>query len=321
MLMIRNCAWFLLAAILAATGATILCAQSVPPPPKPVPDGPSLAETLDSLKQTLLSSGRLAAPWSESERGSSITNVAVNPAACSMRANSSPYFFEEIDTAEVGTMQELWKRALPGADSSKLPNGYAVVINGNAGIYLTFADRETAAHVGELLRQASQICHARPLQLNTAAGSPSLSETLSFIDQKLNEETSVAFVSRGSASSFQQTDRIIDAHGDSSICQLRYRLIEFVDGEPNQDNKMVVSFRRVQKIEVLTQQDDANRRMDQLGFDRWVLAPTTYKLNVIYSGGQPWAWATFADEAMADRVAKAMNHAAELCRPANKEPF
>jgi hypothetical protein len=36
--------------------ASTLCAQYVPPPPKPVPDGPSLAETLESLKQTLLSS-------------------------------------------------------------------------------------------------------------------------------------------------------------------------------------------------------------------------------------------------------------------------
>jgi hypothetical protein len=33
------------------------------------------------------------------------------------------------------------------------------------------------------------------------------------------------------------------------------------------------------------------------------------------------AWVNFADEAMADRVAKAMNHAAEICRPTNKEPF
>jgi hypothetical protein len=338
MILIRACVQLLFALILAALGASLLCAQNVPPPPKPAPDGPSLAQTLDSLKQTLRSSGRLDYTEDGSDRSFSITDVTVNPAECTMRVNyiqtvggqpprefpdSTSYFFEAIDTAEVMTLQESANRASGYSDSSKLSDGYAAVINGNGGIFLAFADRETATRVAGLLRRASEVCRALPLQLNSAAGDPNLSDTLRFIEQKLNKETSVAYESRTGDISHRVSFQVEYAHGDSATCQVRYRVLMTSDGKPFLDRETVLSFRRVQKLEVLTEQDFSNHLMEQDGFDtRFVVTPAVYRLIVTDSGGQAMAWVESADEAMADRVAKAMNHAAELCGSnKTKEPF
>jgi hypothetical protein len=334
---IRSCGRLLLAAIFVSPGAALLCAQNVLPPPKPVPDGPSLAEILESLKQTLLSSGRLDYTEDGSDRSFSITDVIVNPAECTMRVNyldimggappkeflhSTSYFFEAIDTAEVMTLQESANRASGYSASSKLSDGYAAVINGNGGIFLAFADRETARRVAELFGRASEVCRAAPLQMNAGAGNPSLSDTLRFIEQKLNKETSVAYESRTGDTSSRDSFQVVDAHLDAATCQVRYRELMASDGKPFGNYKTVISFRRVQKLEVLTVQDFANRLMEQGGSDtRFIVTPAVYRLGVTDSGGQNMAWVNFADEAMADRVAKAMNHAAEICRPTNKEPF
>jgi hypothetical protein len=334
---IRSCGRLLLAAIFVSPGAALLCAQNVLPPPKPVPDGPSLAEILESLKQTLLSSGRLDYTEDGSDRRFSITNVAVDPADCSMRVHATdnvrgqppqelPFSpldaLEDIDTAKVMTIQESSDSGPQAFGSSKYSNGYVAAINGNTGSYLRFADKEAATRVAELLRRASEVCRALPLQLNSAAGDPNLSDTLRFIEQKLNAEASVAIGFRSADSSSRQSYQVVDAHGDPTTCQLRYRLLGTVDGKPLLDLKTVLSFRRVQKLEVQSEQDFDNRLMEQGGSDtRFIVTPAVYRLSVTGSGGQNMAWVNFADEAMADRVAKAMNHAAELCRPETNEPF
>ncbi|HLZ13392.1 MAG TPA: hypothetical protein VKP58_12465 [Candidatus Acidoferrum sp.] len=338
-----------------------LCAQSVPPPPKPVPDGPPLAETLESLKQTLLASGKLDYTLNTGDRRFSITNVAVDTADCSMRGNvtdnlkgqpphESPfppayYAFEEIDSVKVMTLQESSDIGPHPDGPMKYSNGY-VVANNNGGVYFKFADKEAATRVAELLRRASEVCRAQPLQLNRAARDPTLSDTLRFIEQKLNTEASVSYEVRVSHSesdrdfSLRQSSQVVDAYGNPTTCQLRYRTLETDNGKPSSDWKKIISFRRVQKIEELSAQTkwqqvednytrEINLHRDNLHSDavqhepRSIVTLTTdvTVLRVKYPGGQVAGEIEFSDGEIADRVAKAMNHAAELCRPINKEPF
>jgi len=328
-------------ASLALLAATTLCAQSVPPPPKPVPDGPSLTQTLESLKQTLLSSGNFdhaeqhVLPGGDSfttHYRSRIVDVKTDPADCRMQVNfalsydNTPprqipvsWFLESFDTAEVITLQEGEDRHGSGDKST---GGYTVIVNANGHTIFGSADKELVLRVAESVRRASEICRNAPLHLNAAAGEPSLNDTLRFIEQKLNSETSVAYESRSEDTSSRVSIQVVDAHSDPATCQVRYRELFSSDDRPFSDLNLVLSFRRVQKIEILTEQESVNRAMEQTRSDyRVVMTPATYRVNVTSSGGQPIASAHFADEAMADRVAKAMNHAAEICRPETKEPF
>ncbi|HLZ13391.1 MAG TPA: hypothetical protein VKP58_12460 [Candidatus Acidoferrum sp.] len=348
------CTALLLATILAAPGVTLLCAQSVPPPPKPVPDGPPLAETLESLKQTLLASGKLDYTRNAkinqfsitSDQRFTITNVAVDPADCSMRVQStdnekgqrpheSPfppayYAFEEIDSVKVMTLQESSDIEPQAFGPTKYSNGYVAVINGNTGSSLKFADKEAATRVAELLGRASEVCRAQPLQLNRAAGDPTLSDTLRFIEQKLNTEASVSFEARfsNSDSPSRYSYQVVDAHSDPTTCQLRYRTIGTDDGKQGLGAKSVISFRRAQKIEEISFQTDWQRFQDNYDSKNpessrtiVTLTPDVTLLKLKYPGGQVAEEIAFSDAEIADRVAKAMNHAAELCRPVNKEPF
>jgi hypothetical protein len=318
-----------------------LRAQNVPPPPKPVPDGPSLAQTLESLKQTLLSSGNFdhaqqhvlpsGASFTTHHR-SQIVDVKTDPADCRMQVNFSnsygdtpprqqpvSWFLESFHTAEVITLQEGEDRR---GSADKSTGGYTVIVNANGDTIFSSADKEVVLRVAESVRRASEICRNAPLHLNAAAGGPSLNDTLRFIEQKLNSESSVAYESRSEDTSSRDSFQVVDAHSDPATCQVRYRARFSSDGGPFMDRKLVLSFRRVQKIEILTEQDSLNRAMEQGGSNiRFVMTPATYRVNVTSSGGQLIASALFADEAMADRVAKAMNHAAEICRPETKEPF
>jgi hypothetical protein len=320
--------------------------QAVPPPPRPQPDGPSLGSIFESLKRTLVTSGQVEftlASDPDYRPGvvrSRITDVAVNAADCRVRVNfvetpdtpmtekTVSYFLETIDSAEVMTLQEA-RNLPPHSTDYKVSGGYETVINGNLG-RLRFADRNVAMRVAELLRQASEICRSAPVPLNAAAGKPTLGETLLFIQQKLNDEAAARWDGQSVSDAeliSHQSARVLDAQSDPDACLLRYRLFQTYDNKPLLQWNIVLSFRRVQKLEVLTEQQSSDQMLEQIHeqtglpvYD-WRLTPTVYQLRVTYSGGTVAAMADFVDESMADRVAKAMNHAAELCRPESKEPF
>jgi hypothetical protein len=335
MRMIRNSVWLLLAAILAAPGATLLRGQNVPPPPKPVPDGPSLEEILDSLKRVLASSGELNYKNGSTPFYSRVGDVRVEPADCRIRVtfiekarlqteeHADWFFLESIDAADVLTLQEVWSRFY--AQGVELSPGYEAAINGNPG-RLKFAERAVATKVAQLLLAGARICQARPLSFNAAAGNPSLKETLQFIVQKLNDEAAAQWVGQWGAGSSPGSYRVSDASPDPVTCQLRY--LEMGGYRyAGVSQRKVLSFRRVQKIEVLPLQDVVQQAIDEdwqtIFSSRPVVSvtPNVLVLRVMYPGGQVGGEIYFSDGEIADRVAKAMNHAAELCRPVNKELF
>src|ERR1035437_4319885 len=103
-------------AVAAMVFVSFAGAQDVPPPPKPDALGPSLAPLLESLKQTLLASGRV-----ESGRNwQQITSVVVDARGCQARVHydfsyngnnptdrTTSLFFESIDTVAALTQTTL----------------------------------------------------------------------------------------------------------------------------------------------------------------------------------------------------------------------
>jgi hypothetical protein len=317
----RNCGRLLLVTIFVALVTSPLCAQNVPPPPKPVPDGPSLAETLESLKQTLLASDLEfnVDGWYNHRKVSGVTMV---PADCSMRFNFSVAFdrsglvtaphtlyFESIDSARAITLQAAAaEQAQTGFPLERRTDGYIVLLNGDESAFY-FPEQQSATRAAELIRLAAEICRATPVLPNEAVGKPSLEDTLQFIEQKLTNEASVTYVRQGDGESDSISTRALEVRGDPASCRIAYRIASTVDDKPSQNLHNVLSFRRARKFEVLTGPEFRGRFIEYHSRE----IPTVYALLVTYSDGLPGGSVQFSDEEMADRVAKAMNHAAELC--------
>ena len=331
-------------AVAAMVFVSFAGAQDVPPPPKPDTIDPSLAPLLESLKQTLLASGRVESSWTTGTNSykswQQITSAVVDTRGCQVRVHddSSIYgrdptgrattlFFEAIDTAEALTEQDAHDQSQSrmGQPRSSTYSGrvYVLVINGNRSSLL-FASEAQASKAAEAVQHAAQICRAAPTTVNAAAGAPGLAETLHFIEEKLNGNGTVdyRYIIQHSDGSPDDTpvpvsQRLTQAAADPSSCLIRFNL-----RRNSNDYRVVMSFRRVEKLEVATAQDADNRAIARAGEKALTekTEPVVYRLYVGYLGtGGMFLY--FRDEEIANRVAKAMLHAVELCGGGSKDPF
>jgi hypothetical protein len=325
--------------ILALFLLDIANAQDVPPPPRPETADLSLTPILESLKQTLIASGRVES--TDPIRWQRITSVTVDPRACQMRVHrdssfngsdtvdrSESYFFETIDTVEALSQQQdhdLSRQRIGQARSVTYadPALYTVVLNGN-GSSLLFRSAEPATEAAEAIRGAADICRVRPVSLNPAAGAPSLAETLHFVVDKLNDSGPVSYrltfhLDGSSLNRPTPSFALGLATADPATCKLRFDEKPGFNGTPYGAYRRVVPFQRVEKLEVLPEQDALNRgRAPNQGV--FSTEPMIYRLLVTYQGGDSLAL-RFREEEMANRVAKAMNHAVELCGGGSRDPF
>jgi len=334
--------------LLAVFLSSIANAQDVPPPPRPKADNAALALLLESFKQTLLGSGRVEYSWmagnSNNRLWQKITSVIVDAPGCQARIHADrsfngndpidqpiPLFFESIDTVEPLTQQEAHDRSRSRsgqARSQTFSEGvYTLAINGNTTFFL-FSSEAHASKAAEAVSRAAQICRSAPVTLNEA-GSPSLVETLHFIQDKLNDNGAVNYrgVNQNADGSpvgnpVSWSTRITEATTDPSKCLLRFNLSWVVNGNTVFADREVISFRRLEKLEVATEEDATSRARAQNSqtTSTYKTDPVVYRLSV-----RPLFGATlllhFRDEEMTNRVAKAMNHAVELCGGGSRDPF
>jgi hypothetical protein len=226
------------------------------------------------------------------------------------------YDLETIDTAEVMTLQEGQDLSVAhGLDGpAKLSDGYVIVIDDMPWPFpLSFSNKDTAIRAAQLLRRAGEICRSKPVRLN-AVGGPGLSETLLFIQQKLKDEASVVYENQspGNKNPVSVSSRVANAEADPTSCQIRYKDFEItydVQGNPRtpREYNFHLLFRYVRKLEVVDYQTFAARLGGPIIS---AVTPNVYCLIVTGDGEYDFY---FRDAEMADRVAKAMNHAAELC--------
>jgi hypothetical protein len=324
---------------------SILRAQDVPPPPKFDAVDPALAPVLESFRQTLLSTGRVESSYTLGDANyriwQRITSVVVNTGGCQARMHfdgsfnggdptdeATSLFFESVDKVEALTQQELEDRIRSRIGQSRFQTYsgsavYVLAINGHDSFF-RFADEARAKKAADAVRRAAQICRAAPIVVNAAAGAPSLAETLHFIEDKLNDSGAVNFRAfnqnpDGSAAggSVSVSWRMSEATADTSTCQVGFQKALTQNGATTSEQAIVLSFRRVDKLEVATEQDAINRVRAQNGQSALIYKtePSSYRLSISAGGN---TFLNFRDEETANRIVKAMNHAVELCGGSKK---
>jgi hypothetical protein len=168
-----------------------------------------------------------------------------------------------------------------------------------------------------------------------AAGSgPSLDETLKFIEGKLNNLGTTGFVNSGTTTTDQTvfSHRIVfelsGVHINPATCVLGYHYRMTVDdGKPGEVD-ITHGLRESVNIEVLPYEQFATKDWASQGHPEWVATgsqPQTLVLKINSKDKADfwvgWDAFYFQDADLADRVAKAMTHAIELCGGGNKDPF
>ena len=169
---------------------------------------------------------------------------------------------------------------------------------------------------------------ASPFQAAIAQDGPSLEVTLNFIRDKLTGQGVVSYTSNFTDTATNNTwvnnfvEEYTNLEPNISACKLSYHYKETRDGQTLFDGDPWILFAQVSDIQ-MTSRDVDLRRLDTLaGHPTFtaVVSPPIFVLRVIRQNNRENDF-TFSDEALADRVAKAMAHAAQLCGGLKPEPF
>jgi hypothetical protein len=172
-----------------------------------------------------------------------------------------------------------------------------------------------------------------------ADNGPSLAETMQFIQDKLNEIGKLAFAatlqdtsSESNGSTWSQTiqNEISYVVADQNQCRISYHWKTTNQGSPywekriptSRDENDVFLLRDLRAIALKPFEQERNELYAKMGSSAIVLStnPPITVLVVRRPHGEDNIF-TFTDADLADRVAKAMLHAVELCGGGNKEKF
>jgi hypothetical protein len=210
------------------------------------------------------------------------------------------------------------------------------VISAAAGSFDTSADalaalKQAGASEAELSAIASQgaaPANAPPSGAQTNGG-PSLAETMKFIQDKLNEMGTVNFAGyvHDSASNEDGVQKFSATYSNAvanpGACSLSYHRLVFNNGRKEHNENVLINLREVKNVSVLPDEQDWQRYLARTGDstktvkDVPEISALVIKLN---NGKDPTI--RFYEQELADRVAKALVHAVELCGGGPKpEPF
>ncbi|HEY1208820.1 MAG TPA: hypothetical protein VGE85_05595 [Terracidiphilus sp.] len=210
------------------------------------------------------------------------------------------------------------------------------VISAAAGTFDTSADALAAlklagaseAELSAIQAQGAAPANAPPAGAQTNSG-PSLAETMQFIQDKLNDIGKVAYVtfrqdvSDGRTATYTRTSEISNVVADQNQCRISYDRKGTGGGKTYKDENSVFSLRDVQDIVVRPWEQLETEYQAKNGYPNVIVTsnnPPITVLEVRRPHGEENVF-LFIDANLADRVAKAMSHAVELCGGGNKEKF
>jgi hypothetical protein len=157
---------------------------------------------------------------------------------------------------------------------------------------------------------------------------PSLAETMQFIQEKLNGIGKLSYVDvfyaavDGSTADNTYTDEISNVVADPSQCHISYHRKATQNGKTYRDKENEFSMRDVQEIVVKPLEQFETESAVNNGITN--VSITTRPPMTILEARLPHDMTytfRFADADHADRVARAMQHAVELCGGGNKDKF
>jgi hypothetical protein len=180
-----------------------------------------------------------------------------------------------------------------------------------------------------VLAQQSVPPPPQPAPDKPAVSGPSLEVTLKFIQDKLGEMGTVNFAgyvhdasnNTDGVQKFSAT--ISNVVANPGACSLSYHRVVFNNGRKEHDENVVVNLHEVLRIAVLPDEQDWQMYLVHNGDTTKTVkdVPDISALVINLPGGRD-PTIRFYEQEMADRVAKAMVHAVELCGGGPKpEPF
>jgi hypothetical protein len=161
-----------------------------------------------------------------------------------------------------------------------------------------------------------------------AQTSPSLGVTLGFIRDKTAQQGQINYAatthdsSDNTTWSNQFTVEATNVTSNEGQCQVGFHWHTTVDSKVAQDQDSSVPFKLVTSVEVNDMGADIARIEAKDGHTTWTssVRPAVWVVFVRRSDGHTNT-IDFVDHDLANRVAKAMNHAAQLCGGTTSEPF
>jgi hypothetical protein len=183
----------------------------------------------------------------------------------------------------------------------------------------------TEAELKAIMAQGSDQSSA----IAPAASGPPLAETMQFIQAKLNDIGKVTFAlfvqdsSDNSSAVVTITSETSNFVADQSQCRVSYHQKSTNNGKVKVDADSAFLLRDVQEIVIRPHEQWQSEWFAKNGYPTATAVstnPPTMQLNVRLPRGQE-TFFLFTDANMADRVAKAMLHAVELCGGGNKDKF
>jgi hypothetical protein len=301
---------------------------------------------------------RALAPGAKVERYTfceELLSVAADPRACSLKvvrqkngqgSSSHTFYFDEIIKVETLPSedflhhQHILVEGQPDFQDSVQPALYSVSVQdwSFSGDF-KFTTKEAAEQVASLFVESSNQCSAAPSR-PAGSGNPSLSETMGFIAEKLSTQGPVDARWTNALTLSQPVRRgNVITQEEQTVTRANSRSIEYLQVTASPTTCTVsfdsgngwiprlharLSFRHITKIEALALKDYLMSYDKLLHSYSKVQIPEASNIFVLYitSADGESKELYLADEVLANRVAKAMVHAAELCGAgANREPF
>ncbi len=167
-----------------------------------------------------------------------------------------------------------------------------------------------------------------PMPAKPAAEGASLADTMKFIQDKLNESGQVHFAASitdgtgGNPASLNLTQAWTNVAADAATCRISYHSSLAANEGVAAGGDAAIAAWEIEKIEVLPMEQFFALAAAKAGRPEWsvqVQPPVSVLRAQLHGGG--FAAFAFYDADLADRMAKAMVHASELCGGGNKEPF
>ncbi|MGB9406751.1 MAG: hypothetical protein WCA89_04395 [Terracidiphilus sp.] len=184
------------------------------------------------------------------------------------------------------------------------------------------------AELSAVLAQGTAPADAQPAVASASTG-PSLADTMQYIQDNLNNLGKVSFVvflqdaNDGSTWTQTGTYEISNFVADQNQCHITYHLKFTSLGKIFTDENLVLSLRDVQDIVAKPWEQSNNEWNAQNGHPNWITTstnPPITELAVRQPHGKENTF-RFYDANLADRVARALTRAVELCGSGNKEKF
>jgi hypothetical protein len=156
---------------------------------------------------------------------------------------------------------------------------------------------------------------------------PSLYETMKFITDKIGGQGPVNFIdyfhdsTNGSDWTNKFTSELTNVRANAEGCRIDYHVRFTRDGQVLLEKDAAILLKDVAEVAVKTNEQAAKEANSEVGHPEWThrVDPRVFILEV--RGKTAPNDFDLYDESLANRIAKALVHAVELCGGGSKEPF